>query len=307
MTQADHADRKTGVAAVLSLLRPKQWAKNLLVFAAPIFASKMTDSGSALLALQAFAAMCLMSSATYIFNDLADVKRDREHPKKRLRPLASGAVAIPTATVIGVLLGALALFLGFSLNTTSGTVLISYALLQVLYNLALKRTPIADVFTISLGFIFRAALGAFAVWVPISGWLLFCTGALALMLGFAKRRNEFIMQGEQRTASRESLAGYTKAGLDALVTMTATGAAICYGIYSVDSATAAKFPAIVVTSLFVFYGIARYVMIVFSKDEGGEPADLLFKDPHLLASVVLFLVSAMVAVSGQFQIPLLVK
>lgn len=307
MTNAEQTVSSTGLAAVIKLLRPKQWAKNLLVFAAPIFAAKMGQPDSAVLAFKAFAAMCLMSSATYVFNDLADVKRDREHPKKRLRPIASGSVPVPVAVVLGLLLGSIGLAIGFSLNKSSGVVLISYAALQVLYNLFLKRTPIADVFTISLGFIFRAMLGAFAVWVSISGWLLFCTGALALMLGFAKRRNEFIIQGEQRTASRESLAGYTKAGLDALVTMTATGAAICYGIYSVDSATASKYPAIVVTSLFVFYGIARYVMIVFSKDEGGEPADLLFKDPHLLASVVLFLVSAAIAVSGQFQIPLLVK
>lgn len=293
--------------AWLRLLRPKQWAKNLLVLAAPIFAARLTEAESAILTLQAFAAMCAISSATYIFNDLADVRRDREHPAKRHRPLASGSVPVGGAIALGVVLFCAGLALGFSLNTSSGVVLVAYASIQLLYNLFLKRTPIADVFTISVGFILRAMLGAYAVWVPISGWLIFCTGALALMLGFAKRRNEYILQGEQRETSRESLAGYTRAGLDALVIMTATGAAICYGIYSVDSATAAKYPAIVLTSLFVFYGIARYVMVVFSKDEGGEPADLLFRDPHLLVSVGLFLLTAIVAVSGQFHIPLLVK
>lgn len=113
------------------------------------------------------------------------------------------------------------------------------------------------------------------------------------------------MQGEAKTASRESLGGYSRQALDALVIMTATGAAICYGIYTADSSTAQKYPAIVVTSLFVFYGIARYVLLVFNHDEGAEPADLLFKDPHLLASVVLFMASAILAVGGGLRIPLL--
>ncbi len=294
------------MSGAIKLLRPKQWTKNLLVLAAPIFAAKISDPVALKQTGIAFAAMCMMSSATYVFNDIADAKRDREHPTKCKRPIASGAVPISMAVAIGVILAITSIGLGVVLNKSSVILLISYALLQVIYNLGLKRVPIADVFVIALGFIMRAMLGATAVWVTISGWLLFCTGALALMLGFAKRRNEYILQGDQRTSSRESLAGYSKSGLDALVIMTATGAAMCYGIYTVDSTTALRFPAIVVTSLFVFYGIARYVLLIFGKDEGGEPADLLFKDPQLLASVVLFILSAMLAVSG-FRIPLLEK
>ena len=294
------------MSGAIKLLRPKQWTKNLLVLAAPIFAAKISDPVALKQTGIAFAAMCMMSSATYVFNDIADAKRDREHPTKCKRPIASGAVPISMAVAIGVILAITSIGLGVVLNKSSVILLISYALLQVIYNLGLKRVPIADVFVIALGFIMRAMLGATAVWVTIAGWLLFCTGALALMLGFAKRRNEYILQGDQRTSSRESLAGYSKSGLDALVIMTATGAAMCYGIYTVDSTTALRFPAIVVTSLFVFYGIARYVLLIFGKDEGGEPADLLFKDPQLLASVVLFILSAMLAVSG-FRIPLLEK
>lgn len=293
------------LSPLIRLLRPKQWSKNLLVLAAPIFAARAGDPEAIRMTGIAFAAMCLMSSATYVFNDLQDVARDREHPTKRKRPIASGAISPGLAAGIGIvlLIGALALTLAF-LNTTSLVLLLVYAGMQVLYNLGLKKVPIADVFTIALGFVVRAMLGAAAVWVPISGWLLFCTGALALMLGFAKRRQEFLMQGEAKTASRESLGGYSRPALDALVIMTATGAAICYGIYTADSSTAQKYPAIVVTSLFVFYGIARYVLLVFNRDEGAEPADLLFKDPHLLASVLLFMGSAILAVSG-WRIPLL--
>jgi 4-hydroxybenzoate polyprenyltransferase len=294
------------IGPLIKLLRPKQWAKNILVFAAPIFAAKITEQQGLTHALIAFVAMSLMSSATYIFNDIADVKRDREHPKKKNRPIASGAVPVPLAIIFGLLIGGAALGLAYSLNRSSLILLLVYAAMQVAYNLFLKKIPIADVFTIAVGFILRAMLGATAVWVPISGWLLFCTGALALMLGFAKRRNEFILQGDSRTSSRESLAGYSQGALDALVIMTATGAAICYGIYTVDSGTARSYPALIVTSLFVFYGIARYVLIAFKENEGGEPADLLFGDRHILTSVVLFLVSAMLAVSG-VRIPLLEK
>lgn len=291
--------------AIIRLLRPKQWSKNLLVLAAPIFAARMGDPDTVRLTVIAFVAMCLMSSATYVFNDIKDIARDREHPTKKNRPIASGAVPMGVAVFLGILLLAGSIILAaVFLNTTSLTLLAAYTAMQVVYNLGLKHVPIADVFTISVGFVLRAMLGAAAVWAPISGWLLFCTGALALMLGFAKRRQEFLMQGESKTATREALGGYSKPALDALVIMTATGAAICYGIYSVDSSTSQKFPAIVVTSLFVFYGIARYVLLVFNRDEGAEPADLLFKDPHLLFSVVLFMVSAILAVSG-YRIPLL--
>ena len=292
--------------AIWRLLRPKQWSKNLLVLAAPIFAAVHRDPNALQATGIAFAAMCLASSATYVANDLLDAERDKLHPVKQNRPIASGQIGKTTALVLATVLALAGVGLASLLNTSSLTIVLSYLVLQVLYNLGLKKVPIADVFTIALGFIFRAVLGAAAVSVPISGWLLFCTGALALMLGFAKRRHEYILQSELRTASRESLGGYSKAGLDALVIMTATGGAMCYGIYTVDSGTAARYPAIVITSLFVFYGIARYVLIIFGRDEGGEPADLLFKDPQLLASVLLFMASAILAVSGM-RIPLLEK
>ncbi|MEQ1933675.1 MAG: UbiA prenyltransferase family protein [Fimbriimonadaceae bacterium] len=289
---------------MLKLIRPKQWSKNLLVFAGPIFGARILDTGSLFVALIAFLAMCFLSSATYILNDLIDAKADRNHPQKKDRPIASGAVSTTTALLLALMFSLAAFFLGSYLNHASWILLSTYGVLQVLYNLILKRVAIADVFTISLGFIVRAVLGAAAVSVPISGWLLFCTGALALMLGFAKRRHEFILQGASREASRTSLSDYSLPALDALVIMTATGAAICYGVYTVNSKTAERHPAIIVTSLFVFYGIARYVQLTFSRDEGGEPADLLFKDAHLLLSVALFLFTAVLSMLG-WKIPLL--
>jgi 4-hydroxybenzoate polyprenyltransferase len=173
-----------------------------------------------------------------------------------------------------------------------------YLALHSTYNLGMKHTAVADVFAISLGFVLRAVVGAAAIDVKISGWLLFCTGALALMLGYGKRRQEFIFQGEERGLTRESLNDYSIMALNALVIMSATAAAISYGIYSIDSHTAQKYPALVLTTLPVFYGISRYILVAFTQDEGGEPESLLFSDRHILLSVVGFIALAALAMSG---------
>lgn len=289
--------------SLVKLVRPKQWAKNVLVFAAPLFAGGLSSSAWGT-ALTAFFAMSFVSSSTYVFNDLIDVERDRRHPKKRLRPLASGAVPKSAGLVLGVALLALSLALAASLNRKVVVCVLIYVGMQVAYNARLKHVAIADVYTIAVGFVLRAVLGAAAVNVGISGWLLFCTGSLALMLGFAKRRNEFILQGSDRSSSRESLVHYTRPALDAIVVLFAAGAAMSYGIYSLESTTARHYPAIILTALPVLYGITRYVLIVFSLDEGGEPADLLFKDKHIIASVVTFILSAMLAMSG-LRVPII--
>jgi len=290
--------------SIFKLVRPKQWAKNFLVFAALLFTARYKDPQMTLKALMAFFSMSMVSSCTYVFNDLVDIERDRAHPKKRTRPLASGAISPRMGMAIGIVLFFAAFAFAINLGQITVLILVFYLLMQVLYNWRLKHIPIADVYTIAVGFVLRAVLGAAAIAVAISGWLLFCTGALALMLGFAKRRNEFILQGDQRTTSRESLVHYTKSALDAIVIMFAAGAAMCYGTYTLLSPTAHAHPALIATSLFVFYGITRYLLLIFTLDEGGEPADVLFKDPHMVASVVLFVLSSIIAMSTT-KIPLI--
>lgn len=297
-------DPSRSVAGLWRLARPKQWTKNLLVFAALIFSGRFLEPAAWILALTAFAAMCLVSSATYVFNDLADLERDRQHPTKRNRPLASGAVGRGPAIAFGAVSLLVGVGLSASLGMTALGIVLVYLALQFLYNLWLKRVPVADVHCIAAGFVLRAVLGAAALPVDISGWLLFCTGALALMLGFGKRRHEFRLQGEQRAASRESLVDYNQTVLDALVVMFATAAALCYGIYSLESTTAVKYPGIIITTPLVVYGIARYTLLIFTVDEGGEPADVLFRDPHLILTIVLFLVAAVAAMSG-LKLPLI--
>jgi 4-hydroxybenzoate polyprenyltransferase len=290
--------------ALARLLRPKQWAKNLLVFAALLFTGGWDRTGALLLACGAFFAMSLLSSAVYVLNDLRDRERDRAHPVKRNRPLASGAVSPGSAATLGLvcLVGAAGLF--FWLGPACLAIGLTYLVIQVLYNFGLKRVPVLDVFLLATGFVLRAALGAAAIGVTISAWLLFCTAALALLLGFGKRRHEFLLQGEARETSRESLGGYTREALDGLVLVAAAIAAICYGIYAIDSPTAVRYPALLLTAPFVLYGIARYLFLILSRTEGGEPESMLLGDPHMLLSVALFVIAAAAAVGG-LRLPLL--
>lgn len=283
---------------LIALLRPKQWTKGLLVFAALFFTAKFKDAGAVAIAFQAFFAIALVSSAVYIFNDARDVERDRAHPKKKTRPLASGAVTLPIAYVAMAVCLAAGFGLAIAINDRVVVVLVAYLALQLVYNFGLKAVPVADVFLIASGFVLRAALGAAALDVRISGWLLLCTGSLALMLGFGKRRHEFILQGNERATSRESLAGYTKPALDAMLIAAATGAALCYGIYSIESSTARSHPALISTSIWVTYGIFRYIFLVLSQDEGGEPENLLFKDRHILFTIFAFAINVVLAMSG---------
>lgn len=287
-----------GVLAAVRLVRPKQWSKNLLVLAAWIFAGKVGDPVAGVLMLRVFVGMCLASSAVYVFNDLLDAERDRSHPEKKSRPIASGAFPAPAAGFLGTALLAGAFALVATVNKTSVAILLAYLVLQVLYNSWAKRVAILDVFIIAAGFVLRAVIGAAAVQVTIGAWLLVCTGTLAMMLGFAKRRHELLLQGNGSTASRASLGAYNQAALDALVIVFASMATISYGVYSIESTTAATHPALIVTTPFVVYGIARYLLLVFSRQEGGEPADILTRDPHILASIVLFGLAATAAMNG---------
>ncbi|MBX7132333.1 MAG: UbiA prenyltransferase family protein [Fimbriimonadaceae bacterium] len=306
--------------AVVQLMRPKQWTKNLLIFAALIFTKSYADSRLLVLSALAFAAMCFASSAVYALNDVIDAERDRNHPRKKLRPIASGALS----PRVGVLVGLICLVLAIGLSVAVGVSPLSipmerglggevrpvvtdfsfafgvgvYLLIQLGYTFGLKAVPILDIFIVATGFVLRAALGAVAIGVGISGWLLLCTGLLALMLGFAKRRHEFISQGDERGQSRPSLLGYTRSALDALVIFASAGAALSYGVYAIESDTAKHYPALVLTVPVVLYGVMRYLFLVFGREEGGEPENLVFGDLHMILVVFAFLGLALLALSG---------
>lgn len=289
---------------ILVGMRPRQWTKNGIVFAALIFAQRFTDPVDCLRSLAAFASFCLLSGAVYLVNDVADRERDREHPRKRFRPIASGALPVPRALAGAGISAALALGLGILLDrmgTAAGypftTVALAYLVLQGLYTAALKRAVILDVLAISTGFVLRAAAGAEAIAVPISSWLLICTFLLSVFLALCKRRHELLLLEGKANLHRVSLIEYSPALLDQMIAVVTSSTLIAYALYTLAEETQRKFgtDGLKFTIPFVLYGIFRYLYLAYRKDLGGSPERALLNDGPLLINVVLYL-AAVVAI-----------
>lgn len=276
---------------VLSM-RPKQWTKNLLVFLAAIFAVKFTDMEAVTSALLAFVTFCLLTGATYLLNDLVDMEGDRQHPQKRLRPLASGHLKRWQAVVAVLVLLTIALPLSFWMHLWLGVIAASYFVLMVAYSLELKRMVIIDVLTIALGFVLRAVAGAVAIAVPISPWLYICTLLGALFLGFAKRRQEIVLLNENASQHRHILKDYSPKLLDEMISVVTPALLVTYGFYTFSAENLPPNHAMMLTIPFVIYGIFRYLYLVHHKELGGSPEEVLLSDMPLMIDVVLWLGTA---------------
>jgi 4-hydroxybenzoate polyprenyltransferase len=271
---------------LLRALRPLQWTKNGLVFAALIFDRKFTDAGLIGISILAAICFCAASSATYLINDVRDAERDRIHPKKRFRPIAAGQLSERNALVAAALLAASALIGGALIRLEFAAVIAGYLALMLAYNAALKQIAIIDVFAIGGGFVLRAVGGAVAIDVPISPWLYVCTMLLALFVGFGKRRQELTSLAEDATAHRESLHGYTVPLLDQFINILAAATVIAYSVYTFDAAAVPRNHAMMLTIPFVVYAIFRYLLITQRSDLGGAPETLIFADRPLLLSLI---------------------
>ena len=281
--------------ALVSALRPRQWTKNLLLFAGLVFAARFDDPLAWARALAIFCAYCAVSSSAYLLNDVRDVEHDRAHPTKRLRPLARGELSPATA-----LAGAGALLLGglaaaAALGTRSLVFLAAVAAVQAAYSLGLKRVVGLDVIAISGLFVLRAAAGAAAVGVRISPWLLACTALLALFLALAKRRAELVLVANNLTPGRPVLAGYSLPVLAGAVAAAAAATAVAYAGYALSGPDA---PEMAVTVPFVWAGIGRYLYLVGRRDLGEEPEQLLLTDPLILGCVACFALAAMIVLAA---------
>jgi 4-hydroxybenzoate polyprenyltransferase len=268
-------------------MRPRQWAKNLLVFAGILFAAKIGDPVRWVEAIGAFVAYCAASSAAYLVNDLRDVEADRAHPVKRSRPIAGGELGLRTALVLAAVLAALALAVAIALGPASVVLLATFAVLQAAYTLGLKHVAIVDVFMIAGLFIVRGAAGAVAVDVSISGWLLVCTGLLALFLALGKRRAELVLVESQRTLGRRALDGYSVPLVDQLIAAAAGAAIVSYAAYTL---VARDSRALVVTIPFVVFGVFRYILLLHLRGKGEEPENVLLGDWPILATVAVWAV-----------------
>jgi 4-hydroxybenzoate polyprenyltransferase len=268
--------------AALAALRPRQWTKNLLLFAGLVFAAKLGDVTRWLEACLAFAVYCAASSAAYLANDVRDAPHDREHPVKRFRPVASGELPARTALVLAGVLVVLAFGGAAVLGWGSVAFLAAFLVLQAAYTGGLKHLVLIDVMAIAGLFVLRAAAGAEAVDVRISPWLLICTGLLALFLALAKRRAELVLVGADETPGRPVLEGYSLALVDQLVSVVAASTVIAYSLYTF---TARDSKAMMATVPFVVYGVFRYLLLLHRRDLGEEPENVLLTDVPLLLTI----------------------
>ena len=278
--------RRNRAQAAFAALRPRQWTKNLLLFAGIVFAAQLRDAGRWLSATLAFLAYCAASSAAYLVNDVRDAGYDRAHPVKRSRPVARGELSPRLALALAGGLAVAALALTAPLGLVPLALLGAFAALQLAYSLGLKHVVLVDVMTIGGLFTIRAAAGAAAVDVRISGWLLLCTALLALFLGLAKRRGELAPRPE--APGRPALQGYSLALVDQLVTVVAASTIVAYSVYTFTAHSA----ALMATIPFVVFGIFRYLLLVHRDDLGEEPEAVLLSDVPILVSVALWAVTA---------------
>jgi 4-hydroxybenzoate polyprenyltransferase len=275
---------------LLVSLRPEQWTKNLIVFAAALFGGQLTHSAALAAAGATFAIFCALSGGVYLFNDVADRDTDQRHPLKRKRPIASGELSPGLAMTVGAALGVSAIAAATAITPVLGLVAAAYFALLLAYSLLLKHMVIIDALTISGGFVLRASAGAVAVGVPISHWLLVCTTLLALFLSFSKRRHELTLLAEGATDHRRILHEYSPYLLDQMISVVTASTLVCYALYATSAETAQRLGStrLGLTIPFVLYGIFRYLYLVHQRRAGGSPAELLVTDGPLLACVALW-------------------
>jgi len=274
--------RQAPLIAALVALRPRQWTKNLLLFAGIIFAAKLGDPGRWLAAFAAFAAYCAASSAAYLVNDVRDADSDRTHPVKRSRPIARGELGPRPALAFAGALAVIALALAAALGPGSLACMAGFVLLQAAYSLRLKALELIDVLTIAGLFVIRASAGAIAVDVRISQWLLLCTFLLALFIALGKRRAELALDGVN---ARPSLSGYSEALVDQLLAIVAAATIAAYAAYTL-SAHDSRW--LVATLPLVVHGLFRYLLLLHRRGLGEEPESLLVEDVPLLLTVAVW-------------------
>lgn len=288
---------------LVNLLRLKQWIKNIFVLAPLIFSLNLWNTSLLLRSLIALGSFCLASSFVYILNDIIDREKDRQHPDKRKRPLASGQVSVGVALSIGGTALLISILGAAMLDVFALAIVLGYVGLNIAYSLWIKKVVIADVVSISLGFLLRIAAGGISIDVEISLWLILTTFFLSLFLGFGKRRCELtdIDGGEEH---RPVLAQYGKQFLDYLLVSTVTLTLITYFLYVADQRTIAKLGTsrLIYTIPIVVFALFRYLYLVIQKKQGGDPGELILKDRAIAVSILLWGLGMLVILySGQIE------
>jgi decaprenyl-phosphate phosphoribosyltransferase len=262
------------------LLRVQQWVKNLFIFLPLFFSLRITEIEHLSQAALAFAAFCLVSSAVYIFNDLRDIDADRLHPKKKMRPLASGSVPKGFAVKIMVALGSAGLALSWSLGQAMLQLTVLYLFLNIAYSLKLKHVPLVDIFIVAMGFVIRIFVGGVVTDTKIYIWIVIMTFLLALFLALAKRRSDVILYRETNAKMRDVIDAYNLIFIDSAMMIMAAVVIVSYIMYTVSPDVVAKFGTdkLYLTTVFVVLGVLRYMQITFVENNSGSPTEILFTD-----------------------------
>jgi 4-hydroxybenzoate polyprenyltransferase len=287
------------IGAAFKLIRPKQWIKNLFLFAALIFAKELFQLDPVLTAIRAFAVFCLTASGVYIINDIIDVEADRAHPKKRFRPIAAGVISVSQAIILLVVVCCLAVFLIWPLPPMYKLIVAAYFVMNLAYTFKLKEVMLLDVFIIAAGFMLRVLGGAYAIGVVVSSWLVLCTMFISLFLGFAKRRGELVaMQAAGAQSERKVLQHYRLGLIDQLLTITAAGTVISYALYTVAPRTLEVFGTdkLIYTTVFVMYGIFRYLHLVHATDTTENPTAVVASDIPIITVAALWILTCVMLI-----------
>jgi 4-hydroxybenzoate polyprenyltransferase len=285
------------VRALIQTIRPHQWVKNLFVAAPLVFSKNLFagwQMGRAALGVVAF---CLLSGAVYILNDIADVEKDRAHPRKRRRPIPSGRLPVPAAKVAAVVLVVVALGLGAALSWAFAGAAFGYLLLNVAYSNWLKRVPFVDVLAIALGFLLRVLAGTLVIHVEPSHWLLACTGLLACFLGFGKRAHELATTGPA-AGTRAVLAGYRMAHLRIALWVLAGGTVIAYALYTLAPHTVHFFGTtrMIWTTPFIIVGVGRFLFLVGNRPDAESPTEEMLRDKLFLANILAWIAAVLAVI-----------
>jgi 4-hydroxybenzoate polyprenyltransferase len=285
------------IADVITLVRPRQWTKNLAVFAAIIFAGRLFDGSQLLTVGLAFVALDLVSGGLYAINDVVDAERDRQHPVKRARPVASGAIGAGQASAIGVAMLTGGIALALMLGLPFFAAVCGYLTMQLLYAVALKHVAIVDLLVIAAGFVLRAVAGALVIDVPVSPWLVLCAGLLALFLATAKRRHELLLLTDRSHTHRPVLAEYSAELLDSFMVTLSSATITSYALYTFFEQRAPGY-SMMLTIPFVIYGVLRYQSLVLIRGSGDRPEEILLGDRPILVAVGLWVAAAVAALYG---------
>jgi 4-hydroxybenzoate polyprenyltransferase len=266
-------------------MRPKQWTKNLFIFAALLFDLKLFDLTYAVRTVLAFVLFCVLSGSVYLINDLTDIEKDRQHPVKRNRPLASGKLKRSWAVTAAVLVPPITLSLCFLLQPLFGLIALAYFVIQLLYSFGLKNVVILDVLIIAAGFVLRVAAGAAVAEAQrFSPWIYVCITLLALFLALGKRRNELTLLDANALEHRKVLQEYSPELLDEMIALVTSSTVIAYSLYTFSAENLPANKAMMLTIPFVLYSIFRYLYLIHEKNLGGSPEEILIRDAPFIVS-----------------------